>query len=85
VKINVHIERVVLEDIAVESTAGVRTALRTELARRFAEGGLDHEFRQAGAHAFVNTGNIAWNGSRSEARLGRQIANAIYGGIGAKK
>ena len=84
-KVNVHIERLVLEDITVENTASVRAAVRTELASRLAECGLGQVFRRAGAHSFVNAGSIAWNEGEGEARLGKQIANAIYGGIGEKK
>jgi hypothetical protein len=85
VKINVHIERIVIEDIAVENSASIGAAVRTELVSRLAEGGVSPVFRQPGAHSFVNGGHIPWNKSKGEAHLGKYIATAIYSGIGAKK
>jgi hypothetical protein len=84
-KINVHIERLVLDGIAVENSARLRGAVETELASHLAQYGLAHAFRQGGAHSFLNAGEIAWDGSKSEAQLGKRIAGAVYGGIGEKK
>ena len=84
-KINIHIERVILDGVAVDRPRLLRSALEKELTHRLTEGGLSAEFRRGGAVPYVPGGGIEFGESHPPARLGTQIANAVYRGIGARK
>jgi len=84
-KINVHIERVVLDGVGVERPSVLRGALQNELASQFAKGSLSHEFRGGAAVPYVAAGAIDLGENRTPAQVGRQIAKAVYRGIGARR
>jgi hypothetical protein len=84
-KIYLHIERLVLDGVAVEQPRVLRRALEKELSRRLMDGGLSPEFRTGGAVARVHGGSIELGKGSNPAKLGTQIAGAVYRGIGASK
>jgi hypothetical protein len=84
-KISVHIERVVLDGVPVDEPLVLRGALEKELAHRLTEGGLSPELRQGVALPYVRGGAIELGEGQHPARLGTQVAGAVYRGIGARK
>jgi hypothetical protein len=81
--IRVHIESLVLEGLPITRSQGplVQAAVEAELARLMAEGGLAQELASGGAVPSVPAGNIKLAGGGPN-HIGRQIARAVYGGIG---
>jgi hypothetical protein len=84
-KIHLHIERLVLDGVAVDQPRILHRALELELTNRLMEGGLSPELRSGGAVPRVRGGAIELSQSSNSARLGTQIAGAVYRGIGARK
>lgn len=86
-KINLHIERLVLEGVQADQPRLLRQALEQELTGRLREGGLAQELSRGGAVPHVDGGSIGLDqGTRSHpAKLGTQIAGAVYRGIGGAK
>lgn len=84
-KIHLHIERLVLDGVAVDQPRIMRKALEQELAGRLREGGLSPEFHRGGAVPRVHGGSIELGLGSHPARLGTQIAGAVSRGIGARK
>jgi copper homeostasis protein CutC len=84
VNINLHIERLILD--AVDVRPGQRDLLRatleTELARLLTEGGLASALRNGGAFARITTPAIPIHDGNGRADFGKQIAAAVYRGIG---
>jgi hypothetical protein len=83
-KINVHIERVILDGIEVRHPHVVRQALGKELTRQLRQQGLSPEF-WAGATPFVAGGAIQLNQRPPAAGLGRQVAGAVFRGIRGRR
>jgi hypothetical protein len=81
--IKVHIERLVLEGLPVERRHGpeVQAAVEAELSRLMSEGGLAPELASGGAVPLVRADGIRSIGG-NPAQIGRQIAKAVYGGMG---
>ncbi len=81
--IDLHIERLVLEGIAVSHAdrARLQNALETELVRLLSSGGLNRSFEAGIALPSVKAGNIEMKPGQGAAELGRQIAQAVYGGM----
>jgi hypothetical protein len=86
-KIKLHIERMVLDGVAVDRTHGgrVRAAVEQELTRLLSAGGVAPELKSGGAVPAVRGGSIQVGKSNRPADLGRHIAGAVYGGIGSRK
>jgi hypothetical protein len=84
-RIHLHIERLVLDGVAVERPSILRKALEQELSSRLMEGGLSPELRSGGAVPHVGGGAIELSHGSHPAQLGRQIAGAVYRGIGARE
>jgi hypothetical protein len=84
-KIHLHIERVVLEGVAVDQPRILRKALEQELTGRLKEGGLSPELSAGVAVPHMRGGEIERAQVSHPARLGTQIAGAVYRGIGARK
>ena len=82
-KINVHIERLLLEGLPVTRHQGtlVQAAVEAELARLLAEGDLDPQLLATGAVPSLSADTIQLPATVEPARLGRQIARAVHGGI----
>lgn len=84
-KIRLHIDRVLLDGIAVEQPHALRSALEAELAGKLAEGGLAAELRTGFAAPRASGSSIRVDRKTGAAQLGRQIAGAVYHGIGDRK
>jgi len=83
--IHVHIDSVVLEGIPImpqHQGPVLQAALEQELARLLAADGLSSSLTAGGAVPSVAGGTIRLTGESHPADLGRQIAQAVYGGIG---
>lgn len=85
-KIHLHIERLILEGLPMERLQGgiVQGAVVDELSSLLASGGLSPELR-GGAVPAVNGGNIALERHVKPAHVGKEIARAVYGGIGERR
>jgi len=83
-KINVHIERLVLEGIEVRHPQVLRQALGKELTRQLRQQGLSAGLG-AGTTLFVAGGAIQLNQHPPAAGLGRQVAGAVYRGIRSRR
>lgn len=83
-KINVHIERLILDGLPVTSAQGpqVQGALEKELARLLVGGGLSEELRGGIAVPRMRAGTLQLTAHNHPAGLGHGIARAVYGGIG---
>ena len=86
-KIKLHIERMVLDGVSVDRTQGgrVRAAVERELTRLLATGGVAPELKAGGAVPAVRGGRMRVEKNNRPADLGKNIAGAVYGGIGARK
>ncbi|MGD8791841.1 MAG: hypothetical protein PVF47_04755 [Anaerolineae bacterium] len=84
--IRVHVERLVLDGLAVAPGEGpaLQAAVEAELAQLLAEGGLAPHLSAGGARPYARGGMVRAGGD-SAAGLGRQIARAVYVGIGDRR
>jgi hypothetical protein len=82
-RIDLHIDRLVLEGIELNHAQRphLQAAVEAELGRLLAERGLG-ALAAGGAAPSVKAGGFEMSGDGSPAQLGRQIAGAVYGGIG---
>lgn len=81
----IHIDRLVLEgiDLPPGQRPALSEALSAELGRLLSEGGLGAELRGGGAWRSLPGGTFELGGPAAEpGGLARQIAGAVYGGIG---
>jgi hypothetical protein len=83
-KINVHIERLILVGLPLKGSQGplLQTAVETELARLLADGGVSPGLAAGGALPHVSASGIQVAGGNDPVQMGRQIAQSVYGGIG---
>jgi len=83
-KMNVHIERLVLEGLPVSGQDGprVRAAVSAELERLIGAHGISQELRSACAVPEVRAETLQIVRQSSPRGLGMQIARAVYGGLG---
>jgi hypothetical protein len=82
--ISVHIERLILDGLTIPPSRHglLQAAIAAELSRSLAAGGLAPGLLSGGAVSDVRGGNVQLTGQASPSDLGRQIARAVYGGIG---
>jgi hypothetical protein len=82
--IRVHIDRVVLDGLPIErhQTAQVQAAIASELTRLLTESGVTPGLLRGGTVSYALGGTIQYTNSDQPAHLGRQIGQAVYGGIG---
>ena len=82
--VNLHIERLILDGIDVEPAHRpiLQASLERELGRLIARGGVGSELAAGGAVPSVKAGRFEFSGTGNPRQLGRQIARAVYGGIG---
>lgn len=82
--INVNIGRIVLDGIAVPRSQRplLRAAVEAELSRLLASNGLASSLMTNETIPQVSTGAVQLTGNNDPGRLGKQIARAVYGGIG---
>jgi hypothetical protein len=86
-KINVHIERLILDGLPLGKRHGpmVQAAVEKELSRLLTLHGLGHEWQSGGAVPQVRASGIQLSNETHPNRLGRQIAQAVYSGIGGRR
>ncbi len=82
-KINLHIERLVLDgvDIAPSQRHFLQASVTTELTRMLTEGGVSSSFATGNALSRTTADCIQLTTNNPE-QLGQQIAQSVYGGIG---
>jgi hypothetical protein len=83
-KLNLHIERLVLDGLPIARSQGglVQRAVEIELADLLRTGALSPEFQAAAALPSVQAGHIKMNENNNPTQLGKQIASAVFRGIG---
>ncbi|MFL6196539.1 MAG: hypothetical protein ACJ75H_20325 [Thermoanaerobaculia bacterium] len=83
-KVNLHIDRLVLEGIDLDHAQRplLQAAVETELGRLLAQGGVGADFAGGGAVPSVRAEGFEIGADGGPARLGTQIAQSVYGGIG---
>jgi hypothetical protein len=81
--INLHIERLILDGIPLGPGQRplLQAAVETELTRLLGSGGLSEGLQSGGAFYSVRTEGIQLADYRNPAKLGKQIAGAVYRGI----
>jgi hypothetical protein len=86
-RIDLHIERLILDGLPVTSLQGpqLRAAIEKELARLLVEQGLSDELRGGIAVPGVRAGSIRFGRDERPERLGQSIARAVHEGIGNSK
>jgi hypothetical protein len=84
-KMNVHIERLILEGLPVSSwqRAQIRSAVQKELTRLLFAGGLSDELRGGVAVPRIGAGTIQLGLENQPLKLGQSIAQAVHEGLGA--
>jgi hypothetical protein len=83
-KININIERLILDGISIphHQRPLLQSAVEAELARLIVAGGLSPGLMSGGATPGLEAGGMRLPSDGDPARLGQQIARAIYTGIG---
>lgn len=83
-KIQVHIERLILDGLPLERRQGplVQAAVEKELTRLLTVHGLGREWQSGGAVPRKRAAGIRLVNAIDPTGLGRQIARSIYSGIG---
>jgi len=83
-KINIHIERLVVDGLPITRAHGaaLQQAVEAELTKLVAKGGLSSEMLSGGAMPSVPTSGIQLKRGNDSKSIGRQIARSVYGGIG---
>ena len=82
--ITVHIERLILDGLAIPpgQRLFLQAAVTAELNRLLTEGGLSSAFLSGGAVPSLRAGNIHLAGDNQPNQLGTQVAQVVYSGIG---
>jgi hypothetical protein len=83
-KINVHIERLVLEGLPLSRAHGplVRRAVEAELARLLATSGVAPELRSPGTIPRAQGSPVQYASESGPRQLGTQIAQSVHAGLG---
>lgn len=86
-KINVHVERLIMEGLPVTSLQArqVQGSLEKELARLLAVSGLSQELRGGITVPSLPAAGIQVAQDNHPARLGREVARSVHGAIGDRK
>src|SRR5260370_15084417 len=84
-RINVHIERLILDGLPVTTTQGtqLQASIEREWGRLLAANGLRSELMAGGAMSHLPASAIQFANDAAPARLGHQIAQAVHGRIGS--
>jgi hypothetical protein len=82
-KVNLHIDRLVLDGVGLEphQRAGLKAAVEAELAGSLAGNGLASGLQEGGSLNRVRGASINIGEKNEASGLGRQIARSIHGGI----
>ena len=83
-KINLHIERLILDGLPISPDQKhlVQASVEAELSRMLSEGGLAQELASGGAVPSVGAGEIQVASGEASHGLGKKIAKSLYKGIG---
>lgn len=84
--IQLHIERLILDGLSVEQRhrGDLKAAVEAELTRLLTANGLRAELFSSGALRTLGAAEIQLTGRPAAPVLGKQIAQAVHGGIGAE-
>jgi len=84
--INLHIERLVLDGLPLERRQGpqLQAAVERELTRLLSSTSSTGAFASGVSLATINAGAIHLVEGASPLGLGKQIASAVYGGVGER-
>jgi hypothetical protein len=82
--IKLHIERLILDGVNIPRSQRrlLQASVESELTRLFTKGGVPQHLASGGASAHVPASPIDVSSGNHPIRLGRQIAQSVYGGIG---
>jgi len=82
--VKLHIERLILEGItlAPHEHRHLQASVEAELGRLLSAGGVSQELAGGIALPSLRAGDIQLGAGGGPVPLGRQIAQAVYGGIG---
>lgn len=82
--INVHIDRLILDGIDVEPSQKkeLKVAVETELSQQLVNLGIGSTMQSNNNHQSVEGGSFSIENVRRPTRLGQQIGNAVYKGVG---
>ncbi len=85
--VRLHIERLILDGISLLPGEGpvLQAAMESELQRLLGSGGISDALQSGGALYTVRTDGIQWVNDGGPTRLGKQIADAVYGGLGNER
>ena len=83
-KINLHIERLVLEGLPLSSGQAplVQLAVQQELTRLLRSNGIAPGFMSGGAMPHASGGNMQLAPETSPRQMGTQIAQSVHEGLG---
>ena len=82
--VSLYIDRLILDGLPLSEASGphVQAAIETELARLISVGGVSPTFAGDRVVPSLRGGDVQMTAGGGDADLGRQIAGALYGGIG---
>lgn len=82
--IRIHIERLILDGLplAHRDRPRLQASIEEELARLLSEGTLAFDLRAPGMFPRLTGGTLELTGNDDQRLLGKQIAQAVYRGIG---
>jgi hypothetical protein len=85
--INLHIERLILDGLPIESGQGglVKAAVEAELSRLLEAHGLSASLQAGGAMPSLRASTVELNAQKNAAQIGQQIGKAVFTGIGETK
>lgn len=83
-KVNLHIERLVLEGLPITALQGTRvqTAMECELVRMLVDGGLPKQWRAGGAVPHMPEQQFGLTPNEPPEAIGQHIARSVHRGIG---
>ncbi|MFO0943673.1 MAG: hypothetical protein U0930_23300 [Pirellulales bacterium] len=82
-RINVHIERLVLDGLPVDqrSSPQIQAAVQAQLAELLVAGGVSESLQNLGAVQSIRAPRISIHENELPTAIGSSIANAIHGGL----
>ena len=84
--VNLHIERLILEglDVSAKERRMFTSAIEEELRQLLKAGGIGAGLQGGGSTARITAPSIQLRRDTGTGQLGKQVAGAIYGGIGSQ-
>lgn len=83
-KINLHIERMVLDGLPIETGERqlLQESVKSELTRMLMKNGLSSHLTDSKVLARISAKQMQLGSDDDTTRIGRKIAQSVYGGIG---